>query len=153
MKHCLSSGSRGRQRGSSLFEVMIAVLVLSTGMLGVAAMQSASLRNGVSAMQRSQAIAQTYAIVDAMRANVASARAGAYNLALPSSGCSIPSAGSSLASKDLNRWRKSFLDTMGDGPCGGVSCAAGVCEITIRWNDEAGSGGSTSQVLRTRVRP
>ena len=57
------------QSGSSLFEVMIAVLVLSTGMLGVAAMQSTSLRNSQSAFQRSQAVVLTYAISDAMRAN------------------------------------------------------------------------------------
>lgn len=140
------------QSGSSLLEVMIAVLVLSTGMLGVAAMQSTSLRNSQSAFQRSQAIVLTYAITDAMRANVASARVNAYNLALPSTGCTVPSAGASLASRDLNAWVSSIQTTMGTSACGSVACASSVCQITVRWNDEAGTGGSTAQVLRIRSR-
>ncbi|MBK7044367.1 MAG: type IV pilus modification protein PilV [Rhodanobacteraceae bacterium] len=140
------------QSGSSLFEVMIAVLVLSTGMLGVAAMQSTSLRNSQSAFQRSQAVVLTYAISDAMRANVASARINAYNLTLPTTGCTVPSAGGSLASKDLNAWVASIQATMGGSACGGVVCALNVCQITVRWNDEAGTGGATSQSLRSRSR-
>ena len=154
MRQIRLSANRRTQAGSSLFEVMIAVLVLSTGMLGVAAMQSASLRNSQSALQRSNAIMYTYAIVDAMRANADSARANAYNLALPSTGCSVPAAGSTLASQDLNYWLTSMRgnQAMGTSACGGVACVAGVCEIAVRWNDEAGSGGSAAQTLRTRSR-
>ena len=150
MKRIHPSGNRASQTGSSLFEVMIAVLVLSTGMLGVAAMQSTSLRNSQSAFQRSQAILLTYSITDAMRANVLSARANAYNLALPSTGCAVPSAGGSLAATDLTAWVTAIQATMGSSACGGVACATNVCEITVRWNDEGGSGGSAAQALRTR---
>ena len=150
MKRIHPSGNQASQRGSSLFEVMIAVLVLSTGMLGVAAMQSTSLRNSQSAFQRSQAILLTYSITDAMRANVVPARANAYNLSLPSTGCTVPSAGSSLASTDLTAWVTAIQATMGGSACGGIVCASNVCEITVRWNDEGGSGGSAAQVLRTR---
>ncbi len=151
MRRIQRTSKRARQIGSSLFEVMVAVLVLSTGMLGVAAMQAASLRNNQSAVQRSQAIMLTYSIVDAMRANIASARANAYNVTMPSVSCPTPS-GSGLAGADLIAWRQSITTAMGSGACGSVACDVGVCEIAIRWNDEAGSGGSSAQFLRTRSR-
>ena len=140
---------RIRQMGSTLLEVMVAVLVLSTGMLGVAAMQSTSLRNSQSALQRSQAVMQAYGIMDAIRAN--KARIDAYNLALPST-CAVPSAGATVAGRDLNAWITSLQATMGPGACGGIACAGLECRITVRWDDGLGSGGSTTQQLQIRGR-
>lgn len=140
-----------RQRGASLLEVLIAILVLAIGMLGVAAMQSMSLKNSMSALERSQATVQSYAIMDAMRANIDIARANGYNTALGGT-CPVPSAGATLASRDISNWIGSLQATLGPSACGGINCAANVCEITIRWNDERGSGGSNAQLLRTRSR-
>jgi type IV pilus assembly protein PilV len=142
---------RAQQFGSTLLEVMIAVLVLSTGMLGVAAMQATTLRNSQSALARSQAVMQSYAIVDAMRANKDVARNNGYNLALPST-CAVPSAGTTLATRDLNAWITSLQATMGPAACGGVACLNRVCLITIRWDDGLGSGGSNVQQLQMRGR-
>ena len=140
------------QRGASLLEVLIAVLILAIGMLGVAAMQSMSLRNSLSALERSQATVQTYAIMDAMRANIADARNNQYNLALAAAPCAAPAAGGTLATRDLNNWINSLQATLGPSACGAVACAANVCEITIRWNDERGTGGNNAQQLITRSR-
>ena len=140
------------QRGASLLEVLIAVLSLAIGMLGVAAMQSMSLRNSLSALERSQATVQTYAIMDAMRANIADARNDQYNLALAAAPCAAPAAGGTLATRDLNNWINSLQATLGPSACGAVACAANVCEITIRWNDERGTGGDKAQQLITRSR-
>lgn len=141
------------QRGASLLEVLIAVLVLAIGMLGVAAMQAMSLRNSLSALERSQATVQSYAILDAMRANVVEARNNnAYNLALAAAPCPAPAAGGTLASRDLNNWINSLQTTLGPSACGAVACAANVCEVTIRWNDERGTGGVAAQQLLTRSR-
>jgi len=140
------------QRGASLLEVLIAVLILAIGMLGVAAMQSMSLRNSLSALERSQATVQTYAIMDAMRANIADARNNQYNLALAAAPCAAPAAGGTLATRDLNNWINSLQATLGPSACGAVACAANVCEITIRWNDERGTGGDSAQQLITRSR-
>ena len=140
------------QRGASLLEVLIAVLILAIGMLGVAAMQSMSLRNSLSALERSQATVQTYAIMDAMRANIADARNDQYNLALAAAPCAAPAAGGTLATRDLNNWINSLQATLSPSACGAVACAANVCEITIRWNDERGTGGDSAQQLITRSR-
>ena len=61
------------QRGVGLIEVMVAVLILGVGLLGIAAMQTTALRNSQSSLERSQAVMQTYAILDAMRAKDAEA--------------------------------------------------------------------------------
>lgn len=144
--------SASHQSGASLLEVLIAVLILAIGMLGVAAMQSMSLRNSLSALERSQATVQTYAILDAMRANIADARANQYNLALAAAPCAAPAAGGTLASRDLNNWITSLQATLGPSACGAVACAANVCAVTIRWNDERGTGGVAAQQLITRSR-
>lgn len=144
--------NRGTQGGASLLEVLIAVLILSIGMLGVAAMQATSLRNSLSALERSQATVQTYAILDAMRSNIVDARANQYNLALAAAPCAAPAAGATLPTRDLNNWINSMQATLGPSACGAVACAANVCEITIRWNDERGTGGDAAQQLITRSR-
>ncbi len=143
---------RRRQVGASLLEVLIAVLILAIGMLGVAAMQAMSLRNSLSALERSQATVQSYAILDAMRANIVEARADQYNLALAAAPCAPPAAGTTLPTRDLNNWIGSLQLTLGPSACGAVACAASVCEITIRWNDERGTGGDAAQQLITRSR-
>lgn len=138
-----------RLRGASLIEVLIAVLVLAIGMLGIAAMQSISLRNSMSALERSQATVQTYAILDSMRANLDVARAGGYSHSMTTA-CTAPAAGTTLVSRDINFWLTSLRDTLGPTACGGITCAAGICEISIRWNDERGSGGAATQFMNTR---
>ncbi|MBK7145976.1 MAG: type IV pilus modification protein PilV [Xanthomonadales bacterium] len=157
MSAFLKVSHRRYQGGGTLVEVLIAVLVLSTGMLGVAAMQSVSLRNSQSALQRSQAVAQMYSVADAMRANADVARAGGYNLPL-GGGCPTPSAAGTLATRDLSDWISSLQSTMGSNACGGIACAASVCvggvcaptlcTMTVRWDDSLGTGGGSLQQLQ-----
>lgn len=131
-----------QQRGVSLIEVMVSVLVLGVGLMGVAAMQATALRNGQSSLERSQVVAYSYSILDAMRANHAAALAGAYNLA--SMQCTVPDGGT-LAQDDLRRWIQSLKAGMTDGAagdtsvCGQVSCVAGICTVTVQWDDTRGS--------------
>lgn len=153
--------ARGRQRGASLIEVMIAVLVMAIGLLGVAAMQTAALRNSQSSLERSQAVISTYTVLDAMRANRQVALDGGYN-----TGGFICSASgtASLAEVDkaawLNGWRTALGVTGTDeSACGSISCASGICEIQLRWDDsratDAGDGAkaqsSDEQTFRTKV--
>ena len=55
--------------GFTLLEVLIALLVLSIGLLGVAALQTVGLRSSQMAAQRTLATQYTYNITDRMRAN------------------------------------------------------------------------------------
>ena len=56
-------------RGFSLIEILVAVLIVSVGVLGVAGLQLISLRNNTSAMLRTQAFQSAYEIIDRLRAN------------------------------------------------------------------------------------
>src|SRR5690606_35939345 len=98
------------QDGFSLIEVLVALLVLSVGLLGLAMLQIEGLKHNTDAYYRTQATVLAYDIMDRMRANSDAARNGDYvSTAIPaeetcgdtSSGCGSPAA---LASYDLHHW-------------------------------------------------
>lgn len=157
-KHaCTSATKAAHSRGTSLIEVLIAVLILGIGLLGIASMQAITLRNGQSSMERSQAVMQTYSILDAMRSNVALARANAYSMART---CAPPAAGT-LAQNDLRDWITNIQTNLGATACGTILCevivvvpatANRICTVTVEWNDSRGSQGSAAQTTVTRSR-
>lgn len=57
------------QRGFSMIEVLVSILVLSIGLLGMAALMATSLRNNQSATFRTDATNLAYDYIDMMRAN------------------------------------------------------------------------------------
>ena len=131
------------QRGAGLIEVLVAVLVLAIGLLGIAAMQTTALRNNQSALERSQAVIQSYAILDAMRANREQALAGAYDLGALT--CAVPATAGTLAQNDLIAWMQSLQATLGPDACGQVSCPANSpCTVTVRWNDVRAADGAVT---------
>ena len=71
-----------RRNGFTLIEVLIALLVMSIGLLGIGKIMMLSARANDSALMRSQATALGYTILDAMRANRQAALSGAYITAL-----------------------------------------------------------------------
>jgi type IV pilus assembly protein PilV len=58
-----------QQRGVSLIESMIALLVISIGLLGIAALQVTAMKQNTSALNHSQAVWIGYNIADRIRAN------------------------------------------------------------------------------------
>lgn len=64
--------------GFNLIEVMIAVVLLSIGLLGMALLQSTALRAGQSSNERTTATMLTYQLLDMVRTN--RAQAANYNL-------------------------------------------------------------------------
>src|SRR5579871_5809965 len=66
--------------GCSLIEVLIALLILSVGLLGIAAMVSESLKSKDSSYYRTQALDFAASILERMRANRAQATANAYDV-------------------------------------------------------------------------
>ncbi|ROH89456.1 type IV pilus modification protein PilV [Stagnimonas aquatica] len=123
------------QGGAGLVEVLVAVLVLSIGLLGIALVQSRSLSSNNSSMTRSMAVAASYSILDSMRADRAQAVLGAYNHdnTAPLKANDCPAAGSSLASRQLNLWCSNELAArLGESAEAEIVCdAQGVCTVTI----------------------
>lgn len=139
---------RSRNNGVGLIEVMIAVLVMAVGLLGIAALQATALRNSQSSLERSQAVINTYSILDAMRANRDVARIGGYDLQMT---CTPPNQGN-LAANDLHKWITDLQSTMGDGACGQITCGSLSCKITVQWDDTRGTGGVEKEALVTETR-
>ncbi len=78
MPHLTPVHLKTQQHGLNLIEVMIAVFVLSIGLLGMASIQLTGLQANQSAYFRTQASILAYDIADRMRSNSASALAGDY---------------------------------------------------------------------------
>lgn len=57
------------EHGFSLLEVLVALLVLSIGLLGLAALQTTGLKLNHQSYERTQATLQAYDIIDRIRAN------------------------------------------------------------------------------------
>lgn len=74
-----ASGKPAAQRGSTLIEVLISVLIMSIGMLGIAGLQAFSMSSSHQASQRSQAVVLARDMADRMRANRIAVRAAAPN--------------------------------------------------------------------------
>lgn len=145
----LAPGRRHAQ-GAGLIEVLVAILVLAVGVLGVAATQLLSLRTSQSAYERSQAVAQAYAVLDAMRANRDEAVIERYDVPMT---CAPPEAGD-LVANDLRHWITSMQRDRVLGPtaCGAIECRGDECMVTVQWNDERAGGAQQQQVtIRTRV--
>lgn len=133
-------------RGASLIEVLVALFVLSVGLLGVAAMQQVGLRNSHSAHLRSQATALAYDVMDRMRANVAQARLQAYDSAFGASydlGNCVPNpVPAQRVACDLAQWRAALARVLPGGtgsidvaaPSGGMQTAT----VIVRWDDSRG---------------
>jgi type IV pilus assembly protein PilV len=140
-------------RGFSLVEVMIALVILSIGLLGISKLILFSARSNDSAYLRSQATALAYSILDAMHANRPTAINGAYVIASANSasdpGVQCDSASPCtdslvLAQFDLFQW-KSRLLALGPTGDGSVAIAASAdpvsgttsttATVTVRWDD------------------
>ncbi|MGB2942523.1 MAG: type IV pilus modification protein PilV [Candidatus Macondimonas sp.] len=70
---------RRAARGFTLVEVLVAILLLSVGLLGVAGLQISGLRYHQGAYMRGQATSLLYDMTDRMRINPQGVGAGSYN--------------------------------------------------------------------------
>jgi len=123
----------GSQRGATLIEALVALLVLSIGLLGVAALQVQALRSNHGAHLRSQATVLAADILDRMRANRTQALGGAYNTAI-----GVVPVGATLPDADVIAWKQS-LATILPGGDGAVVQAGTVATITVQWTDRLGA--------------
>lgn len=123
---------RRKQAGVSLVEVLVAVVVLSIGLLGLAGLQASGMRVGQSSIYRSQAAQLAYDMVDRLRVNFANA--ADYNLAL----ADAAPGGATIAARDLQDWRLRLLSL----PSGTGSVAVNGADVTIvvQWDDTRGAG-------------
>jgi len=137
-----------RQHGFTLLEVLIAVVVLSIGLLGLAGLQASGLAQNNTAYQRTQATLLAYDMLDRMRANYDGVRLGYYNdieagsasdPGCISSGCTVQQ----LSAYDINSWSQLLTLRLPSGY--GTVTGSGLnstFEITVMWDqDRTGATG------------
>ena len=139
------------QRGFTLLEVLIAIVVLSFGLLGLAGIQAVGIKNTTDANLRTLAIQQAYDMADRIRANTVGTTAGAYDnitATIPSdpgcitSGCSA----TQLRDYDQRLWNTNNAGMLpsGKGTVNAVALTAIPNKqylITVMW-DEARTGAT-----------
>lgn len=135
--------------GSSLVEVLVTVLIISIGLLGVAALNLASLRNSFDADSRTMATALANDITDKMRANANIANGTtAYEIALGS-----PATGNTtIAEKDILAWKALLGSTLVDGDGSIARTLVGsrqLFTITIQWTER--DGGTRQFITQTGI--
>jgi len=139
-----------RIRGFTLLEVLIAVVVLSIGLLGIAGLQAVGQRSNHSAYLRSQATALAYDMIDRMRANTAGVLSGAYNAVdttagtYSNPGCDTATCSSSqMAQYDMYEWQQELATQLptGNGTVTGNGIASEYT-VTVMWDDDRNASGT-----------
>lgn len=152
------------QRGVSLIEVLVALLVTSFGLLGMAALQARAIKGNQSSMQKTQATIMSYYILDAMRIDRNGAKLLNYNTGSLDSTtgkigpiCSAAAiTGTTLAENNKRDWITALKASIGNSAdsttCGAVLCDAdGNCRVQVRWDDSR-AGGLGVQMVETNTR-
>lgn len=147
--------SRQSGKGFSLLEVLIALVVLSIGMMGVAAMFVDSLRNSGSAIYRTRAVIYAQDMADRIRANQSAA--ASYVAAVADTGtdngcadsgetgsvvAAVQCTAAQMAAHDIFTWKQIIEDGQTGLPGGEASIArnAGTVPatytITVQWTEQ-----------------
>ena len=137
--------NKTQSRGFSLVEVLVALLVLSIGLLGLAALQTTSLQYNTGSYFRTQATFLAYDIIDRMRANstaIANSDGNGYDQPTSSAvsisvNCDTSSCTSAeLATYDVRKWYDRAVATLPNAtatpPTIQIDSSNNVT-ITIRW--------------------
>jgi len=153
-----------RQRGFTLVEVLVSLVVLSIGLLGMAKLILVSSHSNDSAYMRSQATALAYEMLDNMRANVAAAEAHSYDTAMssmPAAPTSCVQTGTActptqLALWDVYSWKQhlSAAVTYGALPSGTASVVTSTstpvtATIIVQWDDSSATAALQQAVGQT----
>jgi len=139
-----------RQHGFTIVESLVALVVLSVGMLGIAGLYVSSLQAGRTALSRTQAVSLVNDMIDRIRAN-ASAR-DAYDMDTYSDapvvrGCVTTNNCSTglLAEDDLARWVTATQGALPGTPTANVEVTLAAAtgrpdryQVTVTWQ-EAGN--------------
>lgn len=128
-----------RQRGFTLLEVLITMVILAVGLLGLAKLQVAGLRFTHDSYLRSQATAHAYDLVDRVRANPDGLADGNYtNPQTASTDCLAEACTSAqLAAYDMNEWQTTIQTGLpgGTGAITQVTGSSDLYTIVVDWSE------------------
>lgn len=164
---------RSGQSGFTLIEILVAVVILSIGLLGLAGLQVNALRNDQSAFMRTQATILAYDLADRMRANTNAITSGFYNPANAATTASctttVGCTAQEMAQTDLQGWLDGISAYLpaGEGwvcidstPDDGTGSATPACDgvgsqfvIKVWWDDDRDGTAPTEPLFTTSFQP
>lgn len=153
-----NNNRRTRQAGFSLVEVLIALVIMSVGMLGIAGLYVQSLQAGRTSMFRHHAVTLASDVADRIRANPLAGIAyidpvGANNNCVLGAVCTS----AQMAANDIFLWKAQAQNTLPGGDvtvvfAPAVGVAPPTYQITITWT-EPNQIVAPSYVITIPVRP
>ncbi len=113
-----------KQQGITLIEVLVALVILSIGLLGIAGLQAQSMRMNHGAYVRTQAIIIAGDIMDRLRIDRLDALKGDYNYS-----------GTGTLPSEVTAWGLDLSELTNGGYAISCSSSTKVCLVTVRWED------------------
>jgi type IV pilus assembly protein PilV len=146
--HCKKHNRPSAQRGFSMIEVLVALLVMTIGLLGVAGLMLSGVSNATGFDLSSRATQSANEIMDAMRSNPA--QAASYVTAYGTNPTSLSA--STVAGADRKQWLESVQRLPGgDGKIEAVAGSPGQYQISIRFSNCLGTLSATETANCTTV--
>ena len=144
------------ERGFSMLEVLIALLVLAFGMLGYALLQTLTLRYTQSADYRTQATNLAYDMLDQMRANrlsAASYAAASFNRGtITDHRCeAVTTLNQVTVANNIARWQCHVVKALGADSRAEVTFANGVATVTLQWGERVPTGADDTTTFQVRT--
>lgn len=145
-----SSRPKHRNRGFTLVEAMVALIVLSVGLLGIAALYVETLRANRTSLYRTQAVNMATDIGDRMRSN--RNPAAAYACGSP---CDPTAGGNAIAIADLTDWMNQIAAQLPGGTAAVTYTAPTATTpaayvVGVSW-DELGQADPVTYQLRIEI--
>jgi type IV pilus assembly protein PilV len=134
--HKTAFASPRRASGFTLIEVLVAVLVLSIGLLGLASLQATSLRFNTDSSAQTLATYLANDMADRMRANVNQApnypnQGAQADPTCYSGGCSP----TQMAGNDIAEWTNALVQNLPAGQGTITAAGGGVYTIRVMWDE------------------
>lgn len=150
---CTSPAAKRRNGGFTLVEAMVALIVLSVGLLGIAALYVETLRANRTSLHRTEAVNLATDIADRMRSN--RLPADAYNCNGACDPAAPPASANAIAIADLTDWVTQVQAQLPGGTADLTYTAATATTpaayvVAIGWN-EVGQATPATYQLRIEI--
>ena len=135
--------NRWKTTGFTLLEVMVALMIFSIGLLGLAGLQASGFSSNKTADLRGHAIILAHDIAERIRANDRG-NSGAYDAITTTTGpgtpgdcvlsnCTTPS---DVAAWDIFEWKTTVANSLPGGKASVTRTGSGSFDITVMWDED-----------------
>jgi type IV pilus assembly protein PilV len=142
-------GQSSLERGFSLIEILVSLLLIAIALTGVAALLATTHKNAASSYLRTQASLLGNDIAEKMRANRATVLANPTAYTQIPTRCSALSTTATAAEQDLRQFICLVKSTFPGGDAAiGFDSATNILTIGVSWDDSRGTSGAERQTFR-----